>query len=156
MYIWVRSRNCFLFASTRVHPLFVGEVCVAHYLGFCVVLLRVIAFWVPRCGVCCDFHVDAMFRLSLPPVVCRSASVLFPLFGLFVSSTCCVECLFCFSSSCCQFLLLSMFWLSFRYPLSFIPNPMLFPFRLFIDKTKSRITCSFILWFHHTFMISES
>ena len=93
MYIWVRSRNCFPFASTRVHPLFVGGVCVAHYLGFCVVLLRVIAFWVPRCGVCCDFHVDAMFRLSLPPVVCRSASVLFPLFGLFVCG--CVQHVLC-------------------------------------------------------------
>jgi hypothetical protein len=64
-----------------------------------------------------------MFDSSLPPVVCRNAHVLFTLFvclHIMVSNTYCVVFLFCFSSSCCQFLRIVHFWLFLRYSLKFI------------------------------------
>ena len=44
-------------------------------LVFCVVLLCVFTFSVPY--ICYDFRINMMFGSSLPPVVCRSALVLF-------------------------------------------------------------------------------
>ena len=46
-------------------------------LFFCVVLLCVFTFSVPCCNIRCDFLINMMFGSSLPPVVCRSALVLF-------------------------------------------------------------------------------
>jgi hypothetical protein len=46
--------------------------CCSSLYFFCVVLLCVFPFWVPFCNVPCGS--------SLPPVVCRSAHVLFTLF----------------------------------------------------------------------------
>ena len=50
---------------------------VAHFLVFCVVLLCVFTFSVPYCDISYDFPINMMFGSSLPPVVCRSALVLF-------------------------------------------------------------------------------
>ena len=49
-------------------------------LVFCVVLLCVFTFLVPRSAVRYNFHVIPMFGSSLPPLVCRRAHVLFMLF----------------------------------------------------------------------------
>ena len=51
-----------------------------------------------------------MFGLSLPPVVCRRAQVLFMLF------------VFVLCNLCCQFLWISFFWLPLLYSLTFIKN----------------------------------
>ena len=81
LYIWVTcgcliwSRNCFPFASTWVHPFFVGSVLLI-LLVFCIVLLCVFTFWV----LCCDFRIKTMFGSSLLPVVCRRAHFLFTIF----------------------------------------------------------------------------
>jgi hypothetical protein len=45
-----------------------------------VVLSYVFLFWVPCCDVRYEFRITMMFGLSLPPLVCRNAHVLFTLF----------------------------------------------------------------------------
>ena len=78
-------------------------------------------FWVPCCSVRYDFRIKAMFSLSLPPVVCRRAHILFTLF-VFVCVLWCPKhialcVLFCLFSSCvlctqcCQFLKIVQFLL---------------------------------------------
>ena len=57
----------------------VGSVLVI-FLIFCVVLLCVFTFLVPRCDVHYDFRIKTMFGLSLPQVVYRRIHVLFTLF----------------------------------------------------------------------------
>ena len=79
-------------------------------LVFCAVLLCVFTFSFPYCDIRYDFPINMMFGSCLPPVVCRSALVLFTvlmfacvlwcpahyvvLFFLFYSS--CVACPFLF------------------------------------------------------------
>jgi len=84
-------------------PVFCG-VRVAYIFTFCVVILCVFTFWVPCCDVRYDFHMEAMFGLDFPPVVCGGlVSCLCYLFriclSLMVSSAYCVVFLLCFSSS---------------------------------------------------------
>ena len=70
---------------------------------FCVVLLCVVTYWVPCCDVCYNFRIKMMFGSSLPPVVCRSAHVLFILFVFVCVQKCpthCVVFFVCFSLSC--------------------------------------------------------
>ena len=102
---------------------FFGGVCVANFcFVFCVVLLCVFMFWVPRGDVCYDFCIKTMFGSSLPPVVCRRAHVLFKLFVFAWNSgdqhmLCCVFALFFFilCTQCCQFLWIVHFCLALQY-----------------------------------------
>jgi hypothetical protein len=99
----------------------------------------------------CLIYVVCLFGSSLPPVVCRSAHVLFTLFvcsvrlylllfagGLMfhlcylclrivVSNKCCVVFLLCFSSSCVSYL-------ACYFGLSIFDCPFCILKRLFIDK----------------------
>ena len=49
---------------------------VTHNFSFCVVLLCVLTFRVPRSDVRYDFHIKPMFSSSLPPVICRTSHVM--------------------------------------------------------------------------------
>jgi hypothetical protein len=74
-----------IFSPTIAHQCTPGSfgghgVRVANLFSFCVVLLCVVTFRVPRCDVRCDFRIKSMFSSSLPPIVCRGANVLFTLF----------------------------------------------------------------------------
>ena len=55
----------------------VGSVLFIFSLSFCVVLLCVFTFLDPCYCVLYDFRIKTMFDMSLPPVVCRRAYVLF-------------------------------------------------------------------------------
>jgi hypothetical protein len=121
--VLIRSRNCLLFVSTRVHPRCFGGVLVAHIFSFCVVLLCVFTFWVPCCDVRYDFRIKIMFGSSLPAVVCRKARVLFTLFAF--ASYNGIQHIWGCAFALFVFVLLSVsmdcpFWLPLRYSLTFI------------------------------------
>ena len=106
----------------------VGSVLLT-FLVFCFVLLCVFTFWVPCCNVCYDFRIQRTICSSLPPVVCRTAHVLFTLYKkcmfwlrMMVSNTYCVFVLFVLvlCTLYCQFLWIAHFPLPLRYSLTFI------------------------------------
>ena len=77
------------------------------FLVFYVVLLCVFMLLVLYCDVCYNFHINMMFSLSLPPVVCRRSQVWlslvmsnFAVARLF-SFLCCVFCFVCFRTLSC-------------------------------------------------------
>ena len=87
----------------------------------------VFPFWVPCCDVRYDLNIKTMFGSSLPPVVCRSAHVLFTLFvfayqyGVQYILCCAFGLIFVvLCSTCCQFLWIVHFSLYLRYSLTFI------------------------------------
>ena len=118
MYIWVtrwvfiRSRNCLLFARTWVHPQLSGGIRLAHLFRFCVFLVCVFAFWVP----CCLYL--QLFVERLIYYLCYLC--------LFVHSgvqhiLCCDFCfVFLRLRLCWQCLWIVHFWLPLRYPLKCI------------------------------------
>ena len=95
------------------------------FVIFCVVLLCVFTFWVPRCDVRYDFGIKTMFGSSFPQVVCRRVHVLFTYLCLFTCSNnhhilCSVLFVFVFCTLCCQFLWIVYLWSPIRYSLTFI------------------------------------
>jgi hypothetical protein len=88
------------------------------FFSFCVVLLCVFTFRVPCCDIRYDFRMKPMFDLSLYPLVCRRAQILFAYSGVWRVS-CCVIVLFFFvlCTLCCQFFWILRFWLPLRFSL---------------------------------------
>ena len=95
------------------------------FLVTCVVLLCVFTFRVP----CCDVHIKTTVGSSLPPVVCRSAHVIFTIFVFVYVQWCPTHIVLCFSfvfhllvhptlpvSLDCPFVIAHWYSLTFIYP----------------------------------------
>ena len=74
-YILYHDQTCFIANNCS---LLMGFVLLIFLV--CIVQLCVFTFWIPFGDVRCSVRIGAMFGLSLPPVVCRRAHVLFTLF----------------------------------------------------------------------------
>jgi len=73
------------------------------FLVFSVVLLCVFTFPATCCDVRYDFRINTMFGLSLPPVVCRRAHVLFTLSVFIYVEWCPTHIVLCFCFVCLRF-----------------------------------------------------
>ena len=129
----IRDRNWLPFPSTWVHPGFFGWVRVANFFSFflcCPIMCLYVLSFVLWCPL--RFPHKTM---SLLPVVCRRAHILFTLFSYSGVQyiLCCVFILFffVFCTLCYQFHWIFHFWLPIRYspPLILCQNlsPTYFP-----------------------------
>jgi hypothetical protein len=106
-------------------PRFLVESVLPIFLVFCVVLLCVFTLGVPCCNGCYNFRIKTMFGSSLP-FACRWAHVLFAL-CVFVCTWWCLTHIvqwLCFAFLRLVYPMLPvplfLFWLPFRYSLTFI------------------------------------
>ena len=98
----------------KLNPEFLVGSVLLIVLFLCTVILCVSTVWVPF-GVRYDFRIKPMFGLSLPPVVCRRAHVLFTLFVFACPEWCPTHIVWCF----CLFFWIVYFWLPLRYSPTF-------------------------------------